>query len=204
MIAASFIWLSLLPAAVITAAVFWLLRWIATGRLTRRTPADWAVILLMVMVLVTLWATALPAKTIPQVYRLLTGVAFFYAIVNWCNSLKRLRFLLLGTTLAGMFLAIFAAISVQWPVGKLAFISEQLYQKFSILVSDTVHPNVLAGSLVLLLPIPLAGLLFAWGKMGWPERIIYSEAILVMLSRACADPIERGLDGFGCGIPYSH
>jgi putative inorganic carbon (HCO3(-)) transporter len=180
MIAASFVWLNLLPAAVITAAVYWFLRWIATGRLTRRTPADGGVILLMVMVPVTLWATALPTKTIPQVYRLLTGVAFYYAIVNWCSNPKRLRFLLLGTSLAGLLLAIFAAISVQWPVGKLSFISEQLYQKFSVLVSDTVHPNVLAGSLILLLPIPLAGLFFAWGKMGRSERIIYSEAILVM------------------------
>ena len=96
MIAASFVWLSLLPAAVITAAVFWFLRWMATGRLTKRTPADGGVILLLVMVPVTLWATAVPAKTIPQVYRLLTGVAFFYAIVNWCNNPKRLRLLLLG------------------------------------------------------------------------------------------------------------
>lgn len=181
MIAASFVWFSLLPAAVITAAVFWLLRWFATGRLTKRTPADGGVILLIVMVPVTLWATALPAITIPQVYRLLTGVAFFYAIVNWCNSPKRLRILLLGATLAGMLLAVFAAVSVQWPVGKLAFISGQLYQDFSVLVSDTVHPNVLAGSLVLLLPIPLAGLLFAWRKTGWAEKIIYSETSLVML-----------------------
>jgi putative inorganic carbon (HCO3(-)) transporter len=181
LIAASFVWLSLLPAAVITAAVFLFLRWIATGRITKRTPADGGVILLLVMVPVTLWATALPAITIPQVYRLLTGMVFYYAIVNWCSSPKRLRFLLLGTTLAGSFLAIFAAVSVQWPIGKLAFISGQLYQQFSVLVSDTVHPNVMAGSLILLLPVPLAGLFFAWGKMGWPERIIHSEAVLVIL-----------------------
>jgi putative inorganic carbon (hco3(-)) transporter len=182
MIAASFIWLSLLPAAVITAAVFWPLRWIATGHFTKRTPADWGVVLLLVMTLVTLWVSALPVKTVPQVYRLLTGIAFYYAIVNWCNNPKRLRFLILAATLAVSLLAIFAAVSVQWPVGKLEFISGQLYQQFSVLVSDTVHPNVLAGSLVLLLPIPLAGLFFAWGKMGWPERIIYSEAILFTLA----------------------
>jgi putative inorganic carbon (HCO3(-)) transporter len=180
MIAASFFWPSLLPAAVITAAVFWFLRWIATGRLSKRTPADGGMLLLLVMVLVTLWATALPAKTVPQVYRLLSGMAFFYAIVNWCDNPKRLRLLLLGTTLVGSLMAIFAAVSVQWPVGKLAFFSGQLYQMFSLLVSDTVHPNVLAGSLTLLLPIPLAGLFFAWGKLGTAEKIIYSEAVLVM------------------------
>jgi putative inorganic carbon (HCO3(-)) transporter len=181
MIAASFVWLSLLPAAVITAAVFWLLRWIGTGRVSRRTPVDGAVILLIVMGLVSLWVSAVPAITIPQVYRLLTGIAFFYAIVNWCNSPKRLRILLLGATLAGLLLAIFAAVSVQWPIGKLLYISRQLYEKFSVLVSDTVHPNVLAGSLIILLPIPLAGVLFGWGKTSRSEKILYIEAIIVML-----------------------
>ncbi len=180
LIAACFPWPGLLPAAVITAVIFWFLRWMATGRLSKQTPADTGVILLVAMAVVTLWATALPTKTFPQVYRLLTGVALFYAIVNWCNNPKRLRTLILGTTLAGLLLAIFAAVSVQWPVGKLAFFSGQLYQKFSLLVSDTVHPNVLAGSLILLLPIPLASLLFAWGKMGGAEKIIYCEAVLVM------------------------
>ena len=161
-------------------------------------------ILLLVMVLVTLWATALPAKTIPQVYRLLTGIAFFYAIVNWCNNPKRLRLLLFGTTLAGLFLAIFAAVSVQWPVGKLAFFSGQLYQKFSLLVSDTVHPNVLAGSLILLLPIPLAGLFFAWGKMGWPEKIIYSEAVLVMLGVLALTQSRGAWIALGCGVTNPH
>ena len=202
MIAASFIWLSLLPAAVITAAVFWFLRWIATGRCTKRTPVDGGMILLLVIVMVTLWATALPGKTIPQVYRLLTGMAFFYAIVNWCNTPKRLRFLLLGTVLAGVLLAIFAAVSVQWPVGKLAFISEQFYQKFSLLVSDTVHPNVLAGSLVLLLPIPLAELFFAWGKMGWPERIIYSEAVLVGLAVLALTQSRGAWIALGAGLLF--
>jgi putative inorganic carbon (hco3(-)) transporter len=181
MIAASFVWPSLLPAAVVTAAVFWFLRWISTGRLSKRTPADAGVILLLVMVLVTLWATALPAKTIPQIYRLLTGVALFYAIVNWCNTPKRLHLLLLGTTLVELLLAIFAVVSVQWPVGKLAFFSGQLYQMFSLLVSDAVHPNVLAGSLIILLPIPLAELVFAWGKMDTAAKIIYIEAVLLGL-----------------------
>lgn len=180
MTAASFISVRLLPAAVITAAVFWLLRWIASGRPTRRTPVDGAVLLMMVMVLVTLWATAIPEKTIPQVYRLLTGVAIFYAILNWAKHLKHLQLLLLGISLAGFGLSLFAVFSVEWP-NKLPFIPQQLYEKFAILVSDTVNPSVMAGSLVLLLPIPLARLLFAWGKMRWAERFIHGEAVVVML-----------------------
>jgi putative inorganic carbon (HCO3(-)) transporter len=182
MVAASFVWSSLLPAAVLTAAVFFIVRWIAYGRLTKRTAVDWPVILILITAIITAWVTALPSKTNPQVFRLLSGVAIFYSIANWSNTRKRLDFLLIGTTLAGLLLALFATISVQWAIGKLPFIPEQLYQKFSMLVSDTVHPNVMAGSLVILLPIPMARLFYAWGKITWLERIFLTVSISIMLA----------------------
>ena len=181
MIGLSFVWPSLLSATLITAAVFWILRWAAFGVLTLRTPADWGILLLLGTLPVTLWATALPEKTIPQVYRLLSGVALFYAIINWGSTTRRIRQLLLAAVLAGTGLALFAIVSVQWPVGKLPIVPGWLFQKFALLVSDTVHANVMAGCLVLLLPIPFAYLLFAWRERSWPERILDSEAVFVML-----------------------
>ena len=53
----------LLPVALLGAAFFWPVRWLAHGRLTVRTPGDWPVGLLVMMVPVTLWATALPEVT---------------------------------------------------------------------------------------------------------------------------------------------
>jgi len=189
--AASFIWLRLLSIAVFVAIFFWLLRWVSHGRLTHRTPVDAAAILLLVMALVTVKTTSFPERTAVQVFRLFTGMALFYAIVNWSASTRnrddkkviprRLHLILLGTGLAGLVLAIFAFISVQWSIAKIALIPKQVYQKFPILVSDTVHPNAMAGSLILFIPIPLAGLLFNWRKMGWAERIIDIEALLAML-----------------------
>jgi len=180
-IAASFVWPSLLPAAVITAAVFWPVRWAATGRFSLRTPGDWGVELLLVMIPVTLWATSLPAETQTQVFRLLTGMALYYAMVNWGSSPKRFRLLAAGLILAGLGLALMAPFSVQWPVGKLPFIPASLYQQSNLLVT-LVHPNVMAGSLMLLLPIPLAWLLFGWGRLSWVERLLSGVAALLMVA----------------------
>ncbi len=180
-VAASVAYTRLLPAVVILAAFFWLVRWAAYGRPSLRTPFDWAMLLLLLMLPVTLWATSLPAETYPQVYRLLSGMALFYAIVNWGNSPQRFRLLVAGLTLAGLALALMAPLSVEWPVGKLPFIPAGLYQRFSLLIT-LVHPNVMAGSLALILPIPLTTLLFGWRQISWLERFLSSATTLLLLA----------------------
>jgi putative inorganic carbon (HCO3(-)) transporter len=154
-----------LPVAIVVAAFFWLSRWLATRRLTVRTPADWGIILILLMIPVTLWATALPEITVPQIYRLLSGVALYYAVINWTSAQDRLRLLVLGTFAAGLFIAFIAPFTVEWITSKYAFIPGALYDRFSVLVADTAHPNVLAGSLVLLLPSAIALPLFAWQEI---------------------------------------
>jgi putative inorganic carbon (HCO3(-)) transporter len=182
LVAAGLVWPRLLPAAGVTAAFFWFVRWIAYGRLSARTPGDLAIALLVLTVPVTLWVTAMPEVTLPQVYRLLVGIAFYYALANWCNSTQRLRLLVNGTILAAALLALSAPISVQWAIGKLPFIPTYLYERFTLLLSDTIHPNVMAGCLVILCPIALAWLLFGWRKLSWAERLLSILAVLIMLA----------------------
>ncbi len=180
-IAVSFVWPRLLPAAVITAASFWPVRRIASGRFSLKTPGDRAIVLLLVLVPVTLWVTSLPEKTQPQVYRLLSGIALYYAIVNGCYSSMRLRLMVTGLSLAGFCLAFIAPFSVRWPAGKLPFIPDALYQRFLLIPTDTIHSNVIAGALVLIFPVALAWLLFAWRELSWSERFASGLAVLSML-----------------------
>jgi putative inorganic carbon (HCO3(-)) transporter len=181
-VALSFISARLLPFALGTIGLFWLIRWLACGSLSVRTPADWPVGLLVFMALVTLWATALPQLTVPQVLRLGTGIGMFYTIINWTTTLQRTRWLVLAILLAGLVLALIAPFSVQWSAGKLPFIPASLYSRFTLLVSDTVHPNVLAGNIIILLPIPLGLLLFDWARLRWPYRLIAALAFLAMVA----------------------
>jgi putative inorganic carbon (hco3(-)) transporter len=199
-IAVSFVWPRLLLAAVITAAFFWPVRRIALGYFSLRTPGDWGIVLLLVMVPITLWATSLPDKTQIQVYRLLSGIALYYAIVNGCNSSRRLRILVSGICLAGLGLALIAPVSVRWPAGKLPFIPNALYQGFLLVPADTIHPNVIAGTLVLILPVALAWLLFAWKELGRLERFLTGLAVLATTSVVALTQSRGAWLALGAGL----
>jgi putative inorganic carbon (HCO3(-)) transporter len=170
-----------LPVAVGVAGLFWLIRWLAYGRASISTPVDWAMALLALMLPVTAWVTMLPAVTHSQVYRLLSGMALFYAIVNWATSHARLRLISWGLIAAGLMLALSAPSSVQWlRSGKVPLIPEATYTLFTTLVADTVNPNVMAGVLVIVLPIVLALLLFDWKQLSLVNRSLIGVAGLIM------------------------
>jgi len=141
----------------------WLCRWVGRGRLTVPTRLEWALFSLLMMVPGTLWATALPEVTRSAVYQLLAGVAVFYSIVNWASSESRVWWASLGLIGLGLALAMIAPVSVQWTPGKL-FVLSQIYDRFPLLLKDPIHPNVMAGALVLIMPIALALALPGWGR----------------------------------------
>jgi putative inorganic carbon (hco3(-)) transporter len=173
----------LLPIAVGVLIFFWLVRWIGFGRLSLRTPVDLPIIYILLMMPVTLWATALPDKTIWQVLRLMTGIGLFYAIVNWTNSKQRLEWLLFVLISGGLMLVAIAPFSVSWNTSKLSFIPSDLYERFVLIVQDTAHPNVMAGYLVIIFPISLSLFLFGWREMNqWLKIIGISNSILIPLT----------------------
>lgn len=179
-VAASIVMDRLLPYALVVAGVFWLIRWLAFGRPSVRTPADWPLGLLLLMVPVTLWATALPETTRPPVYRLVLGIAFYFALVNWTTTRSRLTLVWNGMVIAGIALAIVAPVAVQWPSGKLPFLPTAVTAQFPTLLGDTINANIMAGTLVVLYPFALAPLLFAWRAMGWGERSRMLVGVLLM------------------------
>ena len=159
-----------LPAAFMAAASWWLVRWAAYGRPSVRTPLDLSVGLLLLMIPVTLWVTIAPEITRSQVFRLLLGVALFYAVANWTDSPRRLRLLVMGTLTAGLLLAFSAPLTVEWVGGKFSYVPAQLYAPFTPLAVDLVNPNVMAGALVIVLPVALALPLYAWNELAVAER----------------------------------
>jgi O-antigen ligase len=196
-IAASVAFTRLLPFAVGAALLFWVLRRLAFGRFSQRTPLDWAVGLLALMLPVTLWATPRPDATLPEVLRLGTGIFLFYALVNWACSAGRLRLLALGTALVGLVLALVATVSVDWFVNKLSIIPAAVYAHFTTLFADTIHPNVMAGYLVILLPVAAALLLFAWRSLRRGPRLGLAFAFLVILAILFLTKSRGAWMGFG-------
>jgi len=176
----SIIWTSFLPFTLVISFSFWIMRGLNRGYLTIHTPSDLSIGLFCLMVFVSLIATTFPEKTIPQIFRALSGVLLFYAIVNWTNSKPRIRLVFLILILAGIILSLFAPFSVSWSTSKLLFIPGSIYERFAAIVSDTVHPNVMGGNLVLLLPLPLSILIFGWKDIRRGERIISGLAVVLM------------------------
>jgi putative inorganic carbon (HCO3(-)) transporter len=70
-------------------------------------------------------------------------------------------------------------VAVTWTSGKLLFIPASIYARFSLLAGDTIHPNVMGGSLIAIMPLTLAVLLFAWRKCTWAERLLYMMVFVV-------------------------
>ncbi len=157
---ASVIQVGFLFPAVAAILIFWPVRRVAAGQWGARTPVDVAGLLLVAMLPVTLWASAIPEITVPQVLRLLTGIGFFYAIINWAGTPRRVQGLAWGVGAAAVGLAAFALVSAAWAQGKFAFIP-------AALVSDSIHPNVLGGSLALLMSGLGAVFLWGLGKISW-------------------------------------
>lgn len=153
-----------LPWAALGLGILSLIRWLGKGRWSVRTPVDGPIIVLALMALISLWITPLPGVTLPEVYRLLTGLALFYVIVNWSTKPAHVAWLTVGTAGLAPGLAFMAIFSVNWPAGKLPLIPRSLYEPFAQRIADAVHPNVLAGNLAVVMPVCLALFLFRWGE----------------------------------------
>jgi len=138
------------------------------------------VVLLLASALFSAWISFNLATTLPQVLRLLLGVGIFYGLIGWAHSYTRVRWVGFGLILCGLALALIAPFSVDWLAYKVPFLPPALYQQFELQFTDAIHPNVLAGYLLLLLPLPLAVLLFAWSDLKACGRILASGLVVVM------------------------
>lgn len=135
----------------------------------RLDPAGVPIFVLMLMLPLSLWTTAFPAVTLVELLRLLGGVALYVAVVAWGVTRSRIIWLARGLAAGGLAGAILAFFSVKWFTNKLPFLTAGLYAHLPTAVGDSIHPNVMAGGLALLLPPVLGVVLF--GRMGKKERI---------------------------------
>jgi putative inorganic carbon (HCO3(-)) transporter len=170
----------LLPFVMILAAFFWLLRLIAFRPLTRRTPAGAPILFLGLWLLMTLWVTGLPQKTVPQVLWMLMSITLYYDIVNWTDTIARFRLWLNGLVAVGLALAFSAPFTTDWSFRRLPSVPDSFYSLFKQLAVQAAHPNIIAGLLVLLIPLALALLLFGDKTFHWAERVLAALAFVSM------------------------
>lgn len=180
LIAAGMLSNTMLVVTSIAGVLFLGIRKAARGRFSTRTPLDLALLPMMLMLPVTILVTPLLGHTLPQVLRLLSGIVLYYAMVNWTRNLQHLRLLSNGMILIGVALALIAPFGVKWFTNKLPFIPNFLYERFPLLLSDPIHPNVMAGSLIVIESLLFALLVFQWRFIRPAQRASYLAAFALI------------------------
>jgi len=156
--------LSVATAAALAALpALWAIRWLARGRLTRRTSLDGPILALMALVPLSVIVSPYPELSLPKAVGLALGLALYYALVNHRDALALARWLpLLGWAVVALGL-----VGIDWVVFKLPVLTP-IYQHLPRLIqgvprtmSGGFHPNEVGGTLAMLIPA-VAAL--------WPER----------------------------------
>jgi putative inorganic carbon (HCO3(-)) transporter len=155
---------------------------VAERRWPARTPLDGPLLLLAVMGGVSLLVTPSLQVTLVQMMRLGAGLAGFYGLVNWARD--RARILQAAAVLAagGVGLALLSPVVVDWSRNQTMLIPDSFYEPFPLLLSDSVHPNIMASLMILLFPLPLAWFvsLGSAGRKGIGRQLVLGAAFLLM------------------------
>ena len=139
---------------------------IARKRIVERSPANAPLVFLLLMVLVSLYATYDISFSLPKIAGTVLGAAIFFAIINSVSSSRALALLLAAFILGSIGLSIMGLLGTQWiyKVPVLGSITAHLPMRIKGLpgAEEGFHPNAVAGGLILFLPLQVALLLSAW------------------------------------------
>lgn len=138
--------------------LLWFMRWLHIRKVTRSTPLDLPILLLLLMIPVSLYASVDLELSLTSLLQILAGVSLFYAALNSLSSSNGLTRLVHSLILMGMTLAVIAPLGTQWVTDRV-FSLPRIYEQLPRSLPETVHPNVLAGTIVLIVPLALGLLL---------------------------------------------
>jgi len=170
----------LLFLPLVTALIFGIISKKNKGRFVTVTPINWAVFGLGILGSISLLVSIFPEETLTQVLRLFNGIVLFYAMLRGITNRARFWFVWGCFLLIGIVLVMLAPFSVIWNMTKLPFLPMTFVSKFHAVLADTVHPNVMAGNLLLIVGLALAPLLFAWKEIPRWYRILLLIAAVAM------------------------
>jgi putative inorganic carbon (HCO3(-)) transporter len=169
----------LLPFAAGVGLLFWLVRWGATGRPSLASPLNLPALGLVLAGLVSLLATPLPGASLPQALRLTCSLLLCFCLLNWVTSPGRITGLLGGLLALALVLAGGAVLFVDW-ANKFSFLPVILPNVTTLVFSESINPNVMGGSLVLLESGLAAILVFRWSGLGRLGRAGLGAALLAI------------------------
>ena len=170
--------------------VGWPVRLLAYGRLTRRTPLDWPFLLLVLCIPVSFWASSDKTVSLEAAGYLIFGLALFFALLNWPPAARRPEIVAWALITLGFGIALVAPLMNRLTVAQfsqLPFLGAVLGRLGPQRLED-VNINVLAGSMVLILPLYVSmALRGGWrspaelaGKRPWLNLLFAAGALVTL------------------------
>jgi len=145
--------------------VGWPLRWLYRYKKPLLyTPLRWPLMLMLIWLPVNLWVAIDPSAAWISAGHLLLGVALYVALINWPPTQAYPQRVAYSLCTIGTVMALLAPPFIQWKP-RFRLFHLPIYDLFGTLdtlpatATETIHANVLAGVLVMILPL-LVALLF--------------------------------------------
>lgn len=153
-------------------SLVWIARWLATGRLSVRTPLDWCLVGLALALPAALWISADLPLSIGVAAQLVVSLGLYYAVANSA------AFGWQATAAVALVVASGAGLALVGLVGVVRSGSQALrlpQQTIDLPAPFDIHVNVLATALVLILPLAISLALMprasnASSDRPWPLR----------------------------------
>jgi len=144
----------------------WYLNKREKGYFIRRTPLDWSILILLLMVLVSIYATFSLEFSLAKLAGLLFHIVIFYAVIQTVETRQGLNRSLGLYLFFGLMVIGFGLLNTQW-LFKISLLSN-IAMRLPVLVENLpgaqggISPNQLAGTLLLIFPLALSLLLVVW------------------------------------------
>jgi len=186
--------------AAVVVVLLWVVRFLATGRVSAPTPMDGALVLLFATSLAGLLVSPAPAQGVPRFWTVFYHLALFYALVIGLRTWRACR--VAGDLLiaAGLGVALLALLGTDWLSPRMMKLP--IYEAFPALVRDPsdsglFNPRVMAMGLSVLVPVPLS---LALSGRSTGRRLISAAIALVMVVVLVLSQAVQALAGLAVAL----
>ncbi len=145
----------------------WLIHWLLSGRLSFSTPLDMPILGLCILLPISLTISVDWTLSLPKVYGLVLGVAFFYVLVNAVHSYLRLPAVIFSLIFLALAVSILGLVGSDWTWGTGSILPiSQIYTRLPHLINyvprstySGINVNTTGGALTFFLPLLVSMLL---------------------------------------------
>jgi putative inorganic carbon (HCO3(-)) transporter len=167
--------------ALLVLPIVWIGNRVLTGHFVPRTPYDGIMLCLLLMVLVSLYATYDMAASLPKITGVLLGISVFYGIVNVVDTPKHFNWILVVTLLIVAAFSGLVLVGTNW--GRKILLLEQIGALLPALVRGLpgadagFHPAEVGGALTWIIFLPMTAFIGLWAQ----RRSLSVVAVLIGL-----------------------